>query len=181
MDYLTVYHLLNLHISASRGQPVTPGFGGCPFMANGAYAYPPPPANGMYPAGPPPSYSYPNPPPPGKGNQRLPLLCHQLKPCSRLLKSIILILPCLHLSAAALQVDFTPALQRLMPLRATYLHLLILLLWVSSHHMTQTSPPQQQVSLSGREDHMDSGEHFSANADEIKNVNTTMVLVCFRE
>uniref|UniRef100_A0A3P8WX49 WW domain binding protein 2 n=1 Tax=Cynoglossus semilaevis TaxID=244447 RepID=A0A3P8WX49_CYNSE len=49
----------------SRGQPVTAGFGGCPYMANGAYSYPPPPANGMYPAAPPPGYSYPNPPPPG--------------------------------------------------------------------------------------------------------------------
>uniref|UniRef100_A0A3Q3WBW2 GRAM domain-containing protein n=1 Tax=Mola mola TaxID=94237 RepID=A0A3Q3WBW2_MOLML len=49
----------------SRGQPVTSGFGGCPYMANGAYAYPPPPVNGMYPAGPPPGYSYTNPPPPG--------------------------------------------------------------------------------------------------------------------
>ncbi|KAG7232860.1 hypothetical protein INR49_008028 [Caranx melampygus] len=52
---------------SSRGQPVTPGFGGCPFMANGAYAYPPPPTNGMYPSGAPPGYSYPNPPPPTGG------------------------------------------------------------------------------------------------------------------
>lgn len=52
--------------SASRGQPVTPAFGGCPFMANGAYAYPPPPpSNGAYPAGPPPGYAYPDVPPPG--------------------------------------------------------------------------------------------------------------------
>lgn len=56
-----------LCLAASRGQPVTAGFGGCPYMANGAYAYPPPPANGMYPAGPPPGYSYPNPPPQGRG------------------------------------------------------------------------------------------------------------------
>uniref|UniRef100_A0A3Q2YEE9 WW domain binding protein 2 n=1 Tax=Hippocampus comes TaxID=109280 RepID=A0A3Q2YEE9_HIPCM len=49
----------------SRGQPVTPAFGGCPFMANGAYAYPPPPSNGAYPAGPPPGYAYPDVPPPG--------------------------------------------------------------------------------------------------------------------
>ncbi|XP_004557550.1 WW domain-binding protein 2 isoform X2 [Maylandia zebra] len=55
---------VNAEPGASRGQPVTAGFGGCPYMANGAYAYPPPPANGMYPAGPPPGYSYPNPPPP---------------------------------------------------------------------------------------------------------------------
>lgn len=49
-------------------------------MANGAYAYPPPPANGMYPAGPPPGYSYPNPPPPGRGynNHLLQLLCECL-------------------------------------------------------------------------------------------------------
>uniref|UniRef100_A0A3P8TQI1 WW domain binding protein 2 n=1 Tax=Amphiprion percula TaxID=161767 RepID=A0A3P8TQI1_AMPPE len=58
-------YMLQVAAQASRGQPVTPGFGGCPYMANGAYAYPPPPANGMYPAGPPPGYSYPNPPPPG--------------------------------------------------------------------------------------------------------------------
>lgn len=51
---------------ASRGQPVTPNLG-CPYMANGAYAYPPPPpANGIYSTGPPPpGYSYPAPPPPG--------------------------------------------------------------------------------------------------------------------
>ncbi|NP_001018380.2 WW domain-binding protein 2 [Danio rerio] len=57
-----------LHVAeqASRGQPVTVNFG-CPYMANGAYAFPPPPpANGMYPAGPPPpGYAYPGPPPPG--------------------------------------------------------------------------------------------------------------------
>ncbi|XP_041671872.1 WW domain-binding protein 2 [Cheilinus undulatus] len=59
-------YMLQVAAQASRGQPVTSGFGGCPYMANGAYAYPPPPpANGMYPAGPPPGYSYPNPPPPG--------------------------------------------------------------------------------------------------------------------
>lgn len=64
-----VCHLLSpsvIYLLASRGQPVTPGFGGCPYMANGAYAYPPPPANGMYPSGPPPGYSYPNPPPTGR-------------------------------------------------------------------------------------------------------------------
>lgn len=54
----------------------------------------------------------------------------------------------LHLCAPAPQVDSTPTPQRLMPLRLTYLRLLILLLWASSPHMTQTSPPQQQVSLS---------------------------------
>ncbi|XP_078793325.1 WW domain-binding protein 2 isoform X2 [Oryzias latipes] len=59
-------YMLQVAAQASRGQPVTAGFGGCPFMANGAYAHaPPPPTNGMYPAGPPPVYSYPNPPPPG--------------------------------------------------------------------------------------------------------------------
>ncbi|RVE59231.1 hypothetical protein OJAV_G00186230 [Oryzias javanicus] len=57
--------MLQVAAQASRGQPVTAAFGGCPFMANGAYAHPPPPANGVYPAGPPPVYSYPNPPPPG--------------------------------------------------------------------------------------------------------------------
>lgn len=55
-----------LCLAASRGQPVTSGFGGCPYVANGAYAYPPPPVNGMYPAGPPPGYSYTNPPPAGR-------------------------------------------------------------------------------------------------------------------
>ncbi|XP_013888217.1 WW domain-binding protein 2 [Austrofundulus limnaeus] len=54
--------MLQVAAAASKGQPVTPGFGGCPYMANGAYAYPPPPANGMYPQGPPPCYSYPMPP-----------------------------------------------------------------------------------------------------------------------
>lgn len=53
--------LMMLCVAASKGQPVTPGFGGCPYMANGAYAYPPPPANGMYPQGPPPGYSSPAP------------------------------------------------------------------------------------------------------------------------
>lgn len=62
---LIILYLFLCFISASRGQPVTPGFGGCPYMANGAYAYPSPAANGMYPSGPPPGYSYPNPPPPG--------------------------------------------------------------------------------------------------------------------
>lgn len=57
----------------------------------------------------------------------------------------------LQLSVLGLQMDSTPLLQRLMPLQHTYLHLLILLLWVSSHHMIQTSPPQQQVKISGRE------------------------------
>ncbi|XP_022598505.1 WW domain-binding protein 2 isoform X2 [Seriola dumerili] len=58
---------------ASRGQPVTPGFGGCPYLANGAYACPPPPTNGMYPSGAPPGYSYPNPPPPGGFYPSLPV------------------------------------------------------------------------------------------------------------
>ncbi|XP_029509257.1 WW domain-binding protein 2-like isoform X2 [Oncorhynchus nerka] len=57
-------YMLQVAAQASRGQPVSGGFGGCPYMGNGAYAYPPPPANG-YPAGPPPGYSYPNPPPQG--------------------------------------------------------------------------------------------------------------------
>ncbi|KAG9350368.1 hypothetical protein JZ751_026723 [Albula glossodonta] len=55
-------YMLQVASQASRGQPVTGAFG-CPYMANGAYAYAPPPANGMYPAGPPPGYSYPAPPP----------------------------------------------------------------------------------------------------------------------
>uniref|UniRef100_A0A1A8CDR6 WW domain binding protein 2 n=1 Tax=Nothobranchius kadleci TaxID=1051664 RepID=A0A1A8CDR6_NOTKA len=54
--------MLQVAAAASRGQPVTPGFGGCPYMANGTCAYPPPPANGVYPPGPPPGYSYPSPP-----------------------------------------------------------------------------------------------------------------------
>uniref|UniRef100_A0A3Q2YG24 WW domain binding protein 2 n=1 Tax=Hippocampus comes TaxID=109280 RepID=A0A3Q2YG24_HIPCM len=57
-------YMLQVATQASRGQPVTPAFGGCPFMANGAYAYPPPPSNGAYPAGPPPGYAYPDVPPP---------------------------------------------------------------------------------------------------------------------
>lgn len=53
-------YMLQVAAQASRGQPVTPSFGGCPFMANGAYACPPPPANGMYAAtGAPPGYGYP--------------------------------------------------------------------------------------------------------------------------
>lgn len=55
--------------AASRGQPAGAGYGGgggCPYMANGAYTFPPPPINnGMYPAGPPPGYSYPNAQPSG--------------------------------------------------------------------------------------------------------------------
>lgn len=59
-------YMLQVAAQASRGQPVTAGFGGCPFMANGAYAYPPPPANGMYAAAAaPPVYAYPNPHQPG--------------------------------------------------------------------------------------------------------------------
>lgn len=56
--------MMQVATQASRGQPVAASFGGCPYMANGAYAYPPAPANGMYPTGPPPGYSYPNPPAP---------------------------------------------------------------------------------------------------------------------
>ncbi|XP_061562769.1 WW domain-binding protein 2 [Phycodurus eques] len=57
-------YMLQVATQVSRGQPVTPGFGECPFMANGAYAYPPPPSNGAYPDGPPPGYGYPNAPAP---------------------------------------------------------------------------------------------------------------------
>uniref|UniRef100_A0A8C6SJD0 WW domain binding protein 2 n=1 Tax=Neogobius melanostomus TaxID=47308 RepID=A0A8C6SJD0_9GOBI len=52
-------YMLQVAAQASRGQPVTSGFEGCPFMGNGAYAYPPPPANGMYAAaGAPPVYAF---------------------------------------------------------------------------------------------------------------------------
>ncbi|KAI4893577.1 hypothetical protein NFI96_021377 [Prochilodus magdalenae] len=59
-------YMLQVAAQASRGQPVT-GNIGCSYMANGAYAYPPPPpTNGIYSTGPPPpGYSYPGPPPPG--------------------------------------------------------------------------------------------------------------------
>ncbi|KAA0724904.1 WW domain-binding protein 2 [Triplophysa tibetana] len=59
-------YMLQVAAQASRGQPVISNFG-CPYMANGAYAYPPPPpSNGMYSAGaPPPGYPYPGPPPTG--------------------------------------------------------------------------------------------------------------------
>lgn len=60
-----LHHLLN-PLSASRGRPVTASFDGCPYMANGACAYPPMPANEMYPCDPPPGYSYPCPPAPGR-------------------------------------------------------------------------------------------------------------------
>ncbi|XP_061764805.1 WW domain-binding protein 2 [Nerophis ophidion] len=56
-------YMLQVAAQASKGQPVTAGFGGCPFMVNGAYAYPPPPSHGAYPVGPPPDYVYPNQPP----------------------------------------------------------------------------------------------------------------------
>lgn len=154
---------LVLFLAASRGQPVTSGFGGCPYMANGAYAYPPPPANGMYPAGPPPGYSYPNLPPPGRG-------CDNGHCCHYHLDLSIQIALCVHsswsnlqLCAPPLQVHSTPTLQRLMPLRPTYLRLLILLLWASSPHMTQTSPPQQQVSLSGKETNLKLGGDTSSS------------------
>ncbi|KAL4648070.1 WW domain-binding protein 2 [Arapaima gigas] len=55
-------YMMQVAAQASRGEPVV-GALACPYMANGAYAYPPPPANGMYPADPPPGYSYPGPPP----------------------------------------------------------------------------------------------------------------------
>ncbi|XP_036427988.1 WW domain-binding protein 2 [Colossoma macropomum] len=59
-------YMLQVAAQASRGQPVI-GNIGCAYMANGAYACPPPPpANGIYSTGPPPpGYSYPGPPPPG--------------------------------------------------------------------------------------------------------------------
>lgn len=59
-------YMLQVAAQASRGQPVIGNFG-CPYMANGAYSYPPPPpANGMYSAGaPPPGYAHPGPPPAG--------------------------------------------------------------------------------------------------------------------
>lgn len=63
--FVPLHHLL-YPLSASRGRPVTASFDGCPYMANGACAYPPPPANEMYPCGPPPGYSYPCPPAPGR-------------------------------------------------------------------------------------------------------------------
>ncbi|XP_069050585.1 WW domain-binding protein 2 isoform X2 [Lepisosteus oculatus] len=53
-------YMLQVASQASRGQPVSGAFG-CPYMPNGAYSYPSPPANGMY-AGPPPGYVYPPPP-----------------------------------------------------------------------------------------------------------------------
>ncbi|XP_040186017.1 WW domain-binding protein 2 [Rana temporaria] len=52
--------MLQVASQASRGGP--PG-GGYPYMPNGGYAYPPPAANGMYPA-PPAASGYPFPPPP---------------------------------------------------------------------------------------------------------------------
>ncbi|KAF3853074.1 hypothetical protein F7725_013762, partial [Dissostichus mawsoni] len=56
-------------------RPVSSGFG-CPYTANGAFSYPPPPPNnGVYPAGPPPGYTYPNPPPPAR---RISLPLHTL-------------------------------------------------------------------------------------------------------
>ncbi|XP_076856104.1 WW domain-binding protein 2 [Brachyhypopomus gauderio] len=55
-------YMLQVAAQASRGQPVTGDFE-CPYMLNGAYAYAPPPANGMYASGPPPpGYTYPGPP-----------------------------------------------------------------------------------------------------------------------
>ncbi|KAF7705557.1 WW domain-binding protein 2-like [Silurus meridionalis] len=57
--------MMQVASQASSGQPVTANFS-CPYMANEAYAYPPPPpANGIYSTGTPtPGYSYPPPPPP---------------------------------------------------------------------------------------------------------------------
>ncbi|MBN3306314.1 WBP2 protein, partial [Amia calva] len=55
-------YMLQVASQASRGQPVIGAYG-CPYMANGAFAYQPPPANGMY-GGPPPGYTYPPPPAP---------------------------------------------------------------------------------------------------------------------
>lgn len=108
-------------------------------MANGGYAYPPPPANGMYPQGPPPGYSYPNPPPPSGTD-------HNRNSCisSGYFTSSVLQLV---LSSHVIQGGSTQVLRLSMRLPATYLHLLILLLWVSNHRVTQISPPQQQVKL----------------------------------
>lgn len=66
-------------LSVSRGQPVSPGFVGCPYAANGAYSCPPPPANGMYPAGPPPGYSFTSPPAAGSTGH---LWCWRFESCS---------------------------------------------------------------------------------------------------
>ncbi|XDV44087.1 hypothetical protein PO909_012427 [Leuciscus waleckii] len=61
-------YMLQVAAQASRGQPVTGNFG-CPYMANGAYAYPPPPpANGIYSGPAPPGYVFPGPPPPGNND-----------------------------------------------------------------------------------------------------------------
>lgn len=114
-------------------------------MANGAYAYPPPPANGIiYPQGPPPGYSYPM-PPSGRGWNKcccsgITYSCTQLN---------LFAAACIYLFFPSAQVGSTQPPRRSMLLRAMFLHLLILLLWASSHHMTQTCPPLQQVSLSG--------------------------------
>ncbi|KAK2866633.1 hypothetical protein Q7C36_002689 [Tachysurus vachellii] len=56
-------HMLQVASQACRGQPVNPNLV-CPYMSNGAYAYPPPPpSNSIYSTGPPPpGYSYPVPP-----------------------------------------------------------------------------------------------------------------------
>ncbi|TRY55496.1 hypothetical protein DNTS_004141 [Danionella cerebrum] len=56
--------MLQVAEQASRGQPVNV-HAGCPYMANGAYAFPSPPipVNGMYPTG----FVYPGPPPPEGG------------------------------------------------------------------------------------------------------------------
>ncbi|KAI4790368.1 hypothetical protein KUCAC02_034673, partial [Chaenocephalus aceratus] len=54
--------MLQVAAQASRGQPVSSGFG-CPYSANGAFSYPPPPPNnGVYPAGPRPDTPTPTPP-----------------------------------------------------------------------------------------------------------------------
>lgn len=71
-------------ISASRGQPVTGNFG-CPYMANGAYAYPPPPpANGIYSGPAPPGYVFPGPPPPGNDTSCLFMWIHCLNSALKL-------------------------------------------------------------------------------------------------
>lgn len=85
-----LHHLL-YSLSASRGRPVMASFDGCPYMANGACAYPPPPANEMYPCGPPPGYSHPCPPAPGRNcKQSHPNCCFSYSSHAKVHLSVLL-------------------------------------------------------------------------------------------
>ncbi|KAK7918941.1 hypothetical protein WMY93_010225 [Mugilogobius chulae] len=113
-------YMLQVAAQASRGQPVTAGFGGCPFMANGAYAYPPPPANGMYAAaGAPPGYAYPTLRKQQASTPALPRSTVLPVTCLLLLRTPLLWVSSPPTTRTSPCLQQRPKLQRLQPVAAT--------------------------------------------------------------